>query len=1412
VHPRHVLAGLVALLGVTLSCSSATEPKATVSPSLSTITTAAASLVADGASQTVVTVTLKDTDGAAYGKSGGLLILATTSGTLGAVTDLSNGNYSATLTSSRTAGPAVVSANVGGTALTATATVNFVAGPVAAIGVASPTSNNQSAVVGTTVANPPSVKVTDANGNGVAGEPVTFSVSSGGGSVTGAAQTTDANGVATVGSWKLGSVAGTNTLVATTTSAAAVAEGSESAADRTVIFTATGTAGMPGSIALNGGDGQTAVAGSAVTTAPSVKVVDGNNNPVNGATVNFSVASGGGSITGAVATTNSSGVATVGSWTLGTTAGGNSITASTPGVSGLVTISATGVAGPAASIAIANPVSNGQTAAAGSPVTVPPAVKVTDSNGNPVSGVSVTFAVGSGGGSVTGETAVTNSSGIAAVGSWTLGPTAGANSLTAASGSLSGSPVTFTATGTAGAAGALTIVGGNNQTATAGTNVTTAPSVKVTDINGNAVAGATVTFSVLSGGGSVTGAAAVSNASGVATVGSWKLGDTAGANTLAATSGSLAGVVFTATGTAGAAASIALNAGNNQSATAGTSLGTPPSVIVTDAHGNPVANAPVTFAVATGGGSVTGASATTDASGIATVGGWTLGPVPGANSLTASSTGLTGSPVLFNATGIAGRPASINIAGGNGQSATVGTNIATAPTVRVTGANGELLAGVTVTFSVATGGGSITGASALTDASGIAAVGSWTLGLTAGTNTMSATTGDLAPVTFTATGTAGPAASIAVNAGNNQSAVVGTPVAILPSVKITDANGNAVAGTSVTFAVASGGGSVSGASATSDANGIATVGSWTLGPSAGPNTLTATSSGLAGSPVTFTATGSSGPPANIVKIDGDGQTANAGSNVAVAPSVKVTASNGDPLSGIAVVFAVATGGGSVTGGTATTNSNGIATPGSWKLGNVAGSNTLTATAGSLAPVTFTATGSVGAAALIVINAGNNQTASTGSAVTVAPSVKVTDAVGNAVSGAGVTFAVASGGGSITGATPSTNASGIAAVGSWTLGGTAGPNTLTASLNGVAGASVTFNATAQAIPPLIVDVAGTLERGETITVTVTQNGSPLPPSGYTLTVTPSDGATVNGDGTIKLLKAGSLTLNASASGGSTGTKSITVATPPSVVFDLLNNGNRDIWRVALDGGDLQQLTTDPADDQHPSAATGKLVYSSAREGNLHVYVQPLAGGSATRVTPVSNNPETEPRISRDGQRVAYISNTTGLGRATYANIDGSNPLPVDNTSGNPGAIEFSPDWSPASDKIVFGSTAAGAADVYFANTLGAVASYFAGNSTSKADLQPVYSPDGTRIAFISNRAGSTTDLYTANIDGTNIQKVASNASGPAWVRSDRLVFETVIFTSGQPLRGTLHWIDPSNPSVVHDIDTGSGDARNASPIY
>src|SRR2546428_11608253 len=97
-----------------------------------------------------------------------------------------------------------------------------------------------------------------------------------------------------------------------------------------------------------------------------------------------------------------------------------------------------------------------------------------------------------------------------------------------------------------------------------------------------------------------------------------------GLRSLTASSGTLSGspVTFTATGTAGAAATIAANGPTSQSATAGTAVTSPPSVIVKDANGNPVAEVAVTVAAAPGDGAVTGAGEATGAGREEKWGGW----------------------------------------------------------------------------------------------------------------------------------------------------------------------------------------------------------------------------------------------------------------------------------------------------------------------------------------------------------------------------------------------------------------------------------------------------------------------------------------------------------------------------------------------------------------------------------------------------------------------------------------------------------------------------------------------------------------------------------------------------------------------------------------------------------------------
>ena len=196
----------------------------------------------------------------------------------------------------------------------------------------------------------------------------------------------------------------------------------------------------------------------------------------------------------------------------------------------------------------------------------------------------------------------------------------------------------------------LTPVSGNLQTTVAGTAVAILPAVRVTDAAGNAVAGVPVEFSA-SAGGSVEGAQASSGSNGLASPTKWTLATAIGLNTLTVTSSALPGVSvsFTATGTVGPPATLTVVGGGGQTATVGGLVPTPPSVKLTDAAGHLLPGVAITF-TAGQGGAVTGNNPLTDADGIATLGGWSLGLAPGPNTLTASRSGVPS--VTFDATGL----------------------------------------------------------------------------------------------------------------------------------------------------------------------------------------------------------------------------------------------------------------------------------------------------------------------------------------------------------------------------------------------------------------------------------------------------------------------------------------------------------------------------------------------------------------------------------------------------------------------------------------------------------------------------------------------------------------------------------------------------------------------------------------
>jgi hypothetical protein len=183
------------------------------------------------------------------------------------------------------------------------------------------------------------------------------------------------------------------------------------------------------------------------------------------------------------------------------------------------------------------------------------------------------------------------------------------------------------------------------------------------------------------------------------------------------------------------------------------------------------------------------------------------------------------------------------------------------------------------------------------------------------------------------------------------------------------------------------------------------------------------------------------------KVSGDVQMAYAGNPLTQPLVVSVIDANANGIAGATVNFAT-TGGGSMGSPSATTNASGQAQT-TWTLGPAAGSQTASATVGTLAALSFSATATP-RPANVALFSGGNLMGLVSYPVNWRPAVRVTDASNVPVSGAAVTFAVAGGGGSVTGGTTTTNTNGIAQVSSWTLGGAPARNYLTATVTGVTG--------------------------------------------------------------------------------------------------------------------------------------------------------------------------------------------------------------------------------------------------------------------------------------------------------------------------------------------------------------------------
>ncbi|MBN1352363.1 T9SS type A sorting domain-containing protein [candidate division KSB1 bacterium] len=453
----------------------------------------------------------------------------------------------------------------------------------------------------------------------------------------------------------------------------------------------------------------------------------------------------------------------------------------------------------------------------------------------------------------------------------------------------------------------------------------------------------------------------------------------------------------------------------------------------------------------------------TDAFGLAKAE-WTMGPEVGTNTAVVKAPGLQGSPVTFTASASGDIPSAISFVSGSPQSGAGGQEVPNPLVVKITDQYGNAKSGFPVTFVSVSGGGSFVESQPVnTNEAGEASV-HYILGTESETSVVHAEAGfegaplDGSPVEFTFTATSHIASKMVYVSGKNQSGEVTTTLGTQLKVKIEDDFGNAIKNHSVQFVITQGpGGSkftsygTTTQTITTGSDGLARI-SLDLGTVADTNRVEARAfrSGqpLENSPYEFIARATPATAYDISRYSGNGQTGAANSRLANPFVVKIGDEYGNGVAGHKVTFQVKQGGGNFDGQVSTqvyTDGNGLAgatlTLGTdSEIKNIAEVSATTGSADPLvnSPVQFEAT--PGLVDKIAIYAGNNQKGSAGYQLSVPLSIKVTDNYGNPVPGhEEVLFTVKQGSGTFNGATDTSvtsNDQGLSQV-IFTLGDTPG---------------------------------------------------------------------------------------------------------------------------------------------------------------------------------------------------------------------------------------------------------------------------------------------------------------------------------------------------------------------------------------